>query len=262
MASPLSKNLIAGAIGESGAMLGQTLAASLGNRRRRTGSPSRRRSGPSSLTALRALPAQQTSGRHQIQSLPLQADIDGYFLPKSAREIYTAGEQAHVPLLAGWNAEELGAGAVLGREPATPEGLSPRPAYALWRACRRRHESLWRGHRRGGKGRLPPPWPATASSAMAPGNGSELHGKDERQTGLSLPLLRIRARAKAALFTAVEIEYALGNLPLNSRYAWTDDDRKVSATMQAYFANFIKTGNPNGAVCPTGLPSIVERLRT
>ena len=34
-------------------------------------------------------------------------------------------------------------------------------------------------------------------------------------------------------------------------YAWTPDDYKVSETMQAYFANFIQTGNPNG----TGLPT-------
>ena len=48
-----------------------------------------------------------------------------------------------------------------------------------------------------------------------------------------------------------EIEYALGNLATNTTYAWTPDDYKVSETMQSYFANFIKTGDPNGA----GLPS-------
>src|SRR5436305_14989626 len=45
---------------------------------------------------------------------------------------------------------------------------------------------------------------------------------------------------------SAEIEYALGNLDANPLYRWTADDRKVSATMSAYFANFIKTGNPNG----------------
>ncbi|MEO6103118.1 MAG: carboxylesterase family protein, partial [Pseudoxanthomonas sp.] len=49
---------------------------------------------------------------------------------------------------------------------------------------------------------------------------------------------------------SAEIEYALGNLDANPLYAWTDDDRTVASTMSAYFANFIKTGNPNG----TGLP--------
>ena len=32
--------------------------------------------------------------------------VDGYVLPKDIRSIYEAGEQAHVPLLAGWNADE------------------------------------------------------------------------------------------------------------------------------------------------------------
>jgi para-nitrobenzyl esterase len=49
---------------------------------------------------------------------------------------------------------------------------------------------------------------------------------------------------------SAEIEYALGNLDTNPLYAWSDDDRTVSATMTAYFANFIKTGNPNGARLP------------
>jgi para-nitrobenzyl esterase len=56
--------------------------------------------------------------------------------------------------------------------------------------------------------------------------------------------------AKGAVHSA-EIEYAMGNLPLNKVYAWTEDDYKVSRTMQAYFANFIKKGDPNG----TGLPA-------
>ncbi|HYG82571.1 MAG TPA: carboxylesterase family protein, partial [Pyrinomonadaceae bacterium] len=36
----------------------------------------------------------------------------------------------------------------------------------------------------------------------------------------------------------------------NKVYAWTPDDYKVSEVMQSYFANFIKTGNPNGAGLP------------
>jgi para-nitrobenzyl esterase len=47
-----------------------------------------------------------------------------------------------------------------------------------------------------------------------------------------------------------EIEYALGNLSGNPAYAWTATDRAVSATLQGYFANFIKTGDPNGAGLP------------
>ncbi len=49
---------------------------------------------------------------------------------------------------------------------------------------------------------------------------------------------------------ASEIEYALGNLHLVDDYAWAVDDYKASETMQQYFANFIKTGNPNGEGLP------------
>ena len=49
---------------------------------------------------------------------------------------------------------------------------------------------------------------------------------------------------------ACEIEYAMGNLHRVKDYAWTADDYKVSNTMLNYFANFIKTGNPNGDKLP------------
>ena len=42
----------------------------------------------------------------------LRPDVDGYFLPDSIPSIYAAGKQAHIPLLAGWNADEV-RGAVL-----------------------------------------------------------------------------------------------------------------------------------------------------
>ena len=51
--------------------------------------------------------------------------------------------------------------------------------------------------------------------------------------------------AKGAVHSA-EIEYAMGNLNGNKFYAWEPDDFKVSATMEAYFANFIKSGSPDG----------------
>jgi len=55
--------------------------------------------------------------------------------------------------------------------------------------------------------------------------------------------------ARGAVHSA-EIEYALGNLATNNVYAWTEEDYKVSRTMEDYFANFIKTGNPNGSKLP------------
>ena len=39
-------------------------------------------------------------------------------------DVFAAGEQAHVPLLAGWNSAEGGARGVLGQNEATPEGYA------------------------------------------------------------------------------------------------------------------------------------------
>jgi para-nitrobenzyl esterase len=55
--------------------------------------------------------------------------------------------------------------------------------------------------------------------------------------------------ARGAVHSA-EIEYAMGNLATNKVYAWTPDDYRVSEVMQAYFANMIKSGDPNGPGLP------------
>ena len=49
---------------------------------------------------------------------------------------------------------------------------------------------------------------------------------------------------------SAEIEYALGNLPGNRVFDWQPDDYLISAVMQDYFLNFIKTKNPNGLGLP------------
>jgi carboxylesterase type B len=43
----------------------------------------------------------------------------------------------------------------------------------------------------------------------------------------------------------------LGNLPGNAAFAWTPEDHALSAQMQAYVVNFIRTGSPDG----DGLPA-------
>jgi len=42
----------------------------------------------------------------------------------------------------------------------------------------------------------------------------------------------------------------MGNLDLDKRYTWEPADFEVSKVMQAYFVNFIKTGDPNGPGLP------------
>lgn len=52
-------------------------------------------------------------------------------------------------------------------------------------------------------------------------------------------------QAKGAVHSA-DIEYAMGTPPTNRVYDWQPDDYWVSDQFSNYYANFIKTGNPNG----------------
>lgn len=49
---------------------------------------------------------------------------------------------------------------------------------------------------------------------------------------------------------SADIEYAMGNLATNEFYQWNDDDYAISDLFLSYYANFCKTGNPNGEGLP------------
>jgi para-nitrobenzyl esterase len=278
MASPLSKNLIAAAIGESGSVLGSASPVPLAKAEEQ-GVKFGESIGAKDLAALRAIPAQQlleAAGKPGVARFPLT--VDGYFFPEAPLAIFQKGKQAHVPLLAGWNSEEQGARMVLGRDEPTPENLAkniarlyPDNAAEVQKefAASTNEEALaaatdlasarfiaystWKwielSGKTGGKpvyryfySRPRPKMSAAMGNATAGLAGGVVRGGANAPAGPP-------PTPKGAVHSA-EIEYALGNLDSNKVYDWTPDDHKVSTTMEAYFANFIKTGNPNGAGLP------------
>lgn len=281
MLSPLSKNLIAGAIGESGSLLG-TLPPSKLSDGEQVGVKFATAIGVNSLAELRAMSAEKILEATAKPGIPwFTATIDGYFFPKAPQEIFAAGEQAHVPLLAGWNSEEMTGRAVLAQEKPTVEGYtnavkklygehaeevlknyavtSDEQVQSVATALagdRFIGFSTWRWidlqAKTGGKPvyryfyERPRPAMTAAMGDAAPGlAGGVVRGGDA--AAMKVP------PAKGAVHSA-EIEYAMGNLGSNKVYAWTPDDYKVSEVMQNYFANFIKTGNPNGPGLPKWEP--------
>lgn len=121
MASPLSKNLIAGAIGESGSLLGTLPPVPLAEAEQ-IGVKFATGIGAGSLAALRAISAAdllEATAKPDVPRFPVT--IDGYFLTKSPAQIYSAGEQARVPLLVGWNSEENSYRSLVGNEKLTKE---------------------------------------------------------------------------------------------------------------------------------------------
>src|ERR1019366_5046695 len=106
VASPLSKDLIAGAIGESGSLLGANSPTPLADAEQQ-GVKLLTALGAADLSALRAMPADRLLEAAGKPGMPrFSTVVDGYFLPESPAAIFAAGKQAHVPLLAGWNSEE------------------------------------------------------------------------------------------------------------------------------------------------------------
>jgi len=99
MASPLSKNIIAGAIGESGSLLGLTPTATLPDAEK-AGTKFANSIHKNSLPDLRAVPAEELLNATKNMGYgTFPVDVDGYFFPVSPVEIYEKGQQAHVPLL-------------------------------------------------------------------------------------------------------------------------------------------------------------------
>ena len=275
MASPLSRNLIAGAIGESGSLLGALPAAPL-SQAEETGVQFAKAVGAASLSQLRNIHADSLlQASTKFGPFRFSMAIDGYFFPKSPYDIYASGEQAKVPLLVGWNNEEMNYRAILGNEKLTKEnyekavqrlyGEKAAEVLQLYNVTsdadvesvatdlagdRFISYSTWKWADIHSKATQQPVYRylyERPRPSMRPEMGNAtpgLAGGVQQGTTANMP-----PPTKGAVHSA-EIEYAMGNLGSNKVYAWTADDYKVSRIMQDYFANFIKSGNPNGAGLP------------
>jgi para-nitrobenzyl esterase len=66
--------------------------------------------------------------------------------------------------------------------------------------------------------------------------------------------------ARYGAFHTSEVPYALNTLRMSDR-PFTDLDRKIADTVSSYWANFARTGNPNGKGLPEW-PAVSERPNT
>lgn len=278
MASPLSRNLIAGAIGESGSLLGLRPTATL-KEAEEAGEKFAKGINKSSLEALRAMPAEDllnATSKLGYGSFPV--DVDGYFFPESPLQIFKEGKQAHVPLLVGWNSAEMNYHMLLQNEEPTVENYTK----AVKKMYGDQAEEALKVYHASTDAEVIPAATALASDLFIAystwkwsDEASKTGGKPvfryffERprpqmrpemgnaQAGLAGGVIRDTTGKKTpppppatGAVHSAEIEYALGNLPTNRVYDWQPEDFQVSTIMQMFFANFIKTGNPNGLGVP------------
>ena len=277
MASPLAKDLIAGAIGESGSLLGALSAVPL-SQGEQAGTQFAQAVAAHSLADLRAMNADSLlNASTKFGPFRFAMTVDGYFFPKDPLAIYQAGEQAHVPLLVGWNNEEMNYRMVMQSDAPTKENFEKAVhrlygdsaaevlkvyqvntdadvervatelasdrfiAFSTWRWADLQAKTGGKPVYRYYYMRPRPAMTPEMGNATAGLAGGVQKGNNGNASKMPTP--------KGAVHSA-EIEYAMGNLPYNKVYAWTQDDYAVSKVMQAYFANFIKKGDPNGSGLP------------
>jgi para-nitrobenzyl esterase len=259
MASPTAQGLFQRAIGESGAFFSTVLNLKALPASEEADAKFAESIGAHSLADLRAKSAAElleAAGKeHDIRFAP---NIDGYFLPRSVRDIYASGKQSHVPLLAGWNHDEGGYGSIFGKDEPTAANFV---AYAHKHFGDSADEFL----------KLYP----AGSDEQAKRSAQDLAGDQfiafstwkwiemQGATGNS-PLYRyefddappVAANSEASgdaaprgAYHSAEIAFVFGALA-SENLPWRPEDKALSDLMSAYWSNFAKKGDPNGPGLP------------
>lgn len=253
MATPLARGLFSGAIGESGSILGNPDRLSLPEAEAQ-GAAFAARAGKATLAELRAVPADKLQEMAKDMSYARRTLTDGYLFPEAPEEIFFTGRQNDVPLMAGWNSAEMQPSQVLGDLPASPANFAaavrklygPRAerVLALYPA-RSDREALQSAE----------DLASDRSIGYRTWKWTDMHAKSGGKPVFRYlySLMNPEERARGALGAAHsdEIPYVLGNLAVFRVFDWQPVDEKASGIAQAYWVNFIRTGNPNGPGLPT-----------
>lgn len=248
MASPMARGLFHKVIGESGAAFGGTLATDLLDERTKRDDKWVNSLGVNSLADLRAMPADKILEAVGKPGTPrFSVVVDGRVLTERVPETFAKGNQAHVPLIAGWNRDE---GAAIKDLTAdkwktwAADHFQDRAAEFL---------NLYPG---GGDEQ------AIRSSADLAGDTFIAFGTwkwivAHRKTGES-PIYRYHFELAAppskfhpgSAFHSDDIEYVFGTLDTRPGAVWRPEDRTLSEQIVTYWTNFAKTGDPNGPGVP------------
>jgi para-nitrobenzyl esterase len=253
MASPVSKGLFHKAIGESGsAFAGSALAfGAMSERAEKDSKLASSVLGVSTLAELRAVPAEKllTSFFKPGGGFDFPPDIDGYFLPQSLKDIFAAGKQNDVPMIAGWNHDE--GSFSLGPQKPTLASLKETAAKDFGDKSED-FLKVYSAQDDAQAARVAEDYAGDKFIAFSTWRwlDAQLH------TG-SKPVYRYRFDAappasdpKApdmGAYHSAEIEYVFSALDSKEKVPWRPSDRKLSEQMQKYWSNFAKTGDPNGA---------------
>ena len=255
MASPLSKDNIQKAIGESGSSFPGSGPGSLPvEAAAKAGADFGERAfHASSISDLRKISAadlvKAVTAKTTAPPPHFSGDIDGYFLPDSVPNIFAAGKQAHIPMIAGWNADEVRSSITMAAERMTAErfktqiqaeyGDKADSFLQLYQASNDEQAVESAGDYADDRFIAFSTWrwlEAQVQNGNAPvyryrfdlaTDGDKFHS------------------AGAGAYHSDEIDYVFGTLDARVDFKVRPEDRKVSDQMQMYWTNFARTGDPN-----------------
>ena len=280
MCSPLSKNLIAGAMLSSGAEVLPYQPSTQADADA-AGAALLKDAGIASLADAKAMNADSLQAMLPPKGMA-SVVLDGYFMTESADAVFEKGQQAKGPLLAGWNSlEGHPSQALAGQAPTlqnykkamqaqfgymtdeifnaygitTDEDVLSQKGLDLasdlftgfptWKVCdyhaRTSGQPVYRYH-------YMHPRPQV-SAKMGDKTGALAGGVREKTAEEKKAAAQQPAIAPGAVHSA-DIEYAMGTLDTNEYYDWQKEDYDISKLFLSYYANFCKTGNPNGEGLP------------
>jgi para-nitrobenzyl esterase len=260
VASPLAHGLFAKAIGESGGALYGSGPGPLSREdaEKRGAAFAQAAFNTSTLADLRKLSADEILHAATAKTTPppprFGPDVDGYFMPQPAAEIYAAGKQAHVPLLAGWNADESRGQVLMAKTKPTAASFT-QTAQNDFGDNAQRFLALY---------------PATTDDEAFVSAGDYAGDRfieystwrwleAQVRTG-NAPVYRYRLdlgspgdknhEAILGAFHSDDIEYVFNTLDSRPEAVWRPEDRKLADQIGAYWTNFARTGDPNGPGLP------------
>ena len=213
------------------------------------------------IASLRTVSADDLLQRYLAQAHRFMPIVDGKFLEKPLAETFAAGEQQRVPFLTGWTRDEgstfpAASSAAsfkthllkrFGDRAAEAERLYPAGSDA--EAVTSSRALFGDGLFAGGVVAA-----ANAQAAVAPTwvyHFAQLQpfkkGQRYRESGVAEPA------AVLGVFHSSEYPYIFGTTRVLDR-DWGADDDRITASMQGWWANFAKSGNPNHEGGEQGLP--------
>ena len=258
MVAPQARGLFHKVIGESGAHFGPSLAAATREASEGNGERFGTTLDATTAEALRAKPAADILAAAAKWQPWFSPAIDGVVLTEPVAATFAAGKQAHVPLLAGWNADEARGGVLLAAERPTATSFANQTRKRFGPAA----DSLLKVYAAGSDAEALESAAALASDlfiSYSTWKWIEAH----RATG-GAPVYRYLFSRKIPVAPgevrngrpvtaedvgarhAGEIEYVFGTLDSVKNVSWTPADRTLSETIGKYWTNFARTGNPNG----------------